>query len=90
MSPFVRLWKRVTGQSFDIDYDKAIGLDAEDLAEGGIKRAYDGMRVELSKYLPKIDEIEEEIVDHAPYYTVRCAGVEYVLYSPDSRTNIRG
>ena len=67
---------------FKLDYSKLIFLDAEELAEAGIARAYDSMLPELRKYVSKPAEIEQVIDDSAPSYLVRCRGVEYPIYSP--------
>src|SRR5262249_5481532 len=69
--------------SFQLDYDKMIFLDAEDLAETGIKHAYDSMLDEFRRFVPKPADVQELIDTDAPSYSVRCSGVEYVIYCPE-------
>lgn len=67
---------------FALDYDKLVHLDAEDLAETGVREAYDRLLPELRKYVPNPAPIEEQIDSDTPRYAVRCAGTEYVISSP--------
>src|ERR1700674_3014095 len=67
---------------FKLDYNKMYFLDAEDLAEAGIKKAYHSMVRVLCEYVSEPAEVQE-VVDHdAPSYVVKCSGLEYVIYSP--------
>ena len=66
-----------------LDYDNLVMLDAEDLAEQGIARAYQELLPELSKHVKHPARLEEEIGDEVEMYKVRCGGVEHVVYSPD-------
>src|SRR5262245_5760802 len=59
-------------------------LDAEDLAEGGIKAAYDSLLPKLRQYVAEPWEIVEQIDDEAPRYSVVAGGQEYVVYEPGS------
>lgn len=68
---------------FRLDYNRMLRLDAEDLAEGGIRRAYQPVREILSQYLTEPAEIQEVVDDDKPSYSVRCRGQEYVIYSPE-------
>jgi hypothetical protein len=68
---------------FVLDYDKMILLDAEDLAEAGIKRAYDALVPEIKRYNPSCRELQEILDNDAPRYVVRCGGGEHVIYSPE-------
>lgn len=63
-----------------LDYDKMLYLDAEDLAEGGIKRAYESVHKALSQHLPEPAQVEE-VVDPSRYL-VKCADCEYLIYDP--------
>jgi hypothetical protein len=65
---------------FALDYDKYIPLDAEDLAETGIKAAYEKLRPSLRKYIPQAAAIRELINNDEPSYTVVCQGVRYFIY----------
>jgi|SRR5580700_131031 hypothetical protein len=67
---------------FKLDYDKMLFLDAEDLAEAGIKEAYQSMMRALGQYVSEPTEVQEVVDNKAPSYVVKCAGLEYVIYSP--------
>src|SRR5215468_5200214 len=67
---------------FKLDYEKMLVLDAEDLAEAGIKRAYESARTVLSQYRSEPVEIQEVVDNDAPSYAVRCGDREYVIYAP--------
>ena len=73
--------------TFALDYDKMHFLDAEDLAEGGIKAAYQSITPELSEYVSELAEVEEVLDNGAPSYVVRCRAVEYVIYSTEEPDN---
>lgn len=64
-----------------LDYDKMILLDAEELAEGGVKEAYDSLKDVLRQYAPSLYDVQELYDDQEPSYRVQCAGQEYVIYS---------
>lgn len=67
--------------SFVIDYDEMILLDAEDLAEGGIKRAYESILPILQPFLStKPAELEETIDDENESYSVRFGDKELFVY----------
>ena len=68
--------------SFTLDYDQLILLDAEDLAEAGIREAYESLLPELGKYVPQPAPIEELIDNDAPRYAVKCGTKEFVIYEP--------
>ena len=67
---------------FKLDYDKMVFLDAEDLAEAGIKEAYQSTMRALGQYVSEPTEVQEVVDNKAPSYVVKCAGLEYVIYSP--------
>jgi hypothetical protein len=67
---------------FKLDYSKMVILDAEELAEGGIKAAYKDLLTELLKYVKEADEITEVLDDKAPSYSVYHRDHEYVIYGP--------
>jgi hypothetical protein len=58
--------------SYSLDYDQCINLDAENLAEGGIGKAYQALLPELRKYVPQPAGVEEIIDNDTPRYSVRC------------------
>lgn len=67
-----------------LDYDQMILLDAEDLAETGIRDAYESLLPELQKYLPRPAQIEELIDNDSGRYAVKSGTREFVIYAPDS------
>ena len=66
-----------------IDYDQVIMLDAESLAEAGIKDAYDEVLPRLSQFVPMPIEIWEMIDDQASLYSVYAGSVEYQVSGPN-------
>ncbi len=56
---------------FTLDYDKMFLLDAEDLAEGGILRAYHSIREALAQYIAEPAQIQELVDDTKPSYVIR-------------------
>src|SRR5262249_21623357 len=69
--------------SFVLDYDRWIHLDAEDLAETGMREAYERLLPELRKYVPHPARIEEVIDNDTPRYSVRCVSREYAIYGAE-------
>lgn len=69
--------------AFELNYDDAIGLDAEELAEGGIAKAYQRLLPKLRKYVPSPAKIEELRDDDTPSYAVRFRGEEFPIHGPD-------
>lgn len=68
---------------FQVDYDKVIVLDAEELAEGGILQAYEKIKPELSHYVKKIEEIEEVMDNAVPSYYIKFRGEKLAVYGPN-------
>jgi hypothetical protein len=68
---------------FTLNYDDAIPLDAEALAEGGVAEAYESLLPELRKFVKDPTKIEEMLDNDTPSYSVRWGDKEYELYSPD-------
>jgi hypothetical protein len=71
--------------SFALNYDDMIILDAEALAEGGIKSAYDELLPALRRHIPSAAPIEERMDNDAPSYSVVCSGREYFIYGGDDQ-----
>jgi hypothetical protein len=69
--------------AFTLNYDDAIHLDAEALAEGGIAEAYESLLLTLGKFVKNPGKIEEDRDDDAPSYSVRCDDSEFEIYAPD-------
>lgn len=65
-----------------LDYDDMIHLDAEDLAEGGIVKAYQEMAYLLRAYVPNPEPVTEELDDDVGSYAVFHRGIEYSIYHP--------
>ena len=68
--------------NLSLDYDKLIHLDAEDLAEAGIKDAYESIKPILKTYGINPSEIIEKQDNDLPSYSIVCSGVTYDIYSP--------
>lgn len=66
-----------------LDYDQMIMLDAEDLAEGGIKEAYERLLPFLRKYTAQPWDVEEHLDNDAGTYAVTAGGREYVIAGPN-------
>lgn len=73
----------VQSPALALDYNKAHHLDAENLAEQGIAKAYHEVLPELRQYLKNPAAIEEIADEYATRYAVRVSGQEYVIYTPD-------
>ncbi len=65
-----------------IDYDAAIPLDAENLAEGGVGGAYARLAGHMRELGVEPDSIEEE--DDGERYVERALGREYVVHDEAS------
>jgi len=72
---------------FRLDYEKMILLDAETLAESGIKEAYQSVLKILRQYVSEPVQVQEVVDNEAPRYVVRCGDQEYVIYSPELPDN---
>ncbi len=68
-----------------LDYSQWIHLDAEDLAEVGIGKAYGALLPQLRKYVVEPARIEEFTDANSPSYAVRCNGKEFVIYEPENQ-----
>lgn len=68
---------------FRINYDDAVHLDAEQLAECGIAEAYESMMPKLREFVPIPAKIDEDCDDDASSYAVRCGDKTFQIYSPD-------
>ena len=69
--------------AFTLNYDNMLFLDAEDLAEAGIKKAYDSLARDLARYISPPAEVWEIVDNDAPSYVVRCGDQEYLIYSSE-------
>ena len=66
-----------------LDYDQMFLLDAEDLAEVGLKAAYTTLMPELACLVPSPVTLEEQVDSDSPRYAVVAAGTEYLIYAPE-------
>jgi hypothetical protein len=76
--------------AFELHYDELINLDAEDLAEAGIKQAYEELGPALCKYVHSAAELRDEIDNDVPRYSVMCLGMEYFVYGGDEENESWG
>ena len=65
-----------------LDYDKWLHFDAEALAEGGIRSAYQELLPALREYVPHPFDVEELVDPEHESYAIRAGAFEYVVYSP--------
>lgn len=65
-----------TATDADLDYERLIQLDAENLAATGIGEAYLKMLPELQKYVSQPARVEELIDSDLPRYAIRVDGTE--------------
>ena len=63
--------------------DDLIPLDAEALAETGVKAAYEELLPRLKKYVASPAIVTERIDNDAPSYAVSCLGTDYPIYAKD-------
>lgn len=68
--------------AFTLNYEDAISLDAEFLAEGGIAEEYESLLPELRKFVTNPAKIDEERNDDTPSYSVRSGSAVFEIYSP--------
>jgi hypothetical protein len=59
-----------------------IPLDAEQLAETGIRETYEQILPQLKQYVPQPASVEELIDNDVPSYSVKCGMKEYAIYDP--------
>lgn len=76
-------WQQGGPVAEELDHDKLVLLDAENLAEGGIKEAYETLLPHLSAYVETPAPVEESLDDDMPRYSVKFADREFVIYSPE-------
>src|ERR1043166_7484073 len=69
--------------AFEIDYAESVHLDAEELAEGGIGRAYERLLPKLREYVKQPELMEEDLDNDTPRYVIRFRGKEYPIFGPD-------
>jgi hypothetical protein len=65
----------------ELNYDAAIPLDAEALAETGLKAAYEELLPHLKQYVASPAAVTERVDHDAPSYSVSCRGIDYPIYA---------
>lgn len=82
MKPLIDLLKDLCGVSRPdpLDYDHAIPLDAEALAEQGVLSAYRALLPRLEKYSVAPLEVNEVLSDDGLSYTVAAGGRQFVIW----------
>ena len=62
------------------DYDRAIHLDSEDLAEQGIKEGYERLLPELEEYIKSPAKVTETVRQDEAFYSVTANMKTYEIY----------
>lgn len=70
-----------------IDYDAALMLDAEELAEQGVADAYEELWTELSELGIAPAAVSENADAEAGTYSVQCGGANYPIWDPSIPTS---
>jgi hypothetical protein len=70
-----------TAVAADLNYDELVILDAEALAETGLKAAYKELLPRLKKYVASPAAVTERIDHDAPSYAMSCLGTDYPIYA---------
>lgn len=70
-----------------LDYEQVVHLDAEDLAEQGIKAAYEDLLPQLQHYTEVPIEVTEEVDSDAGSYAVLAAGKRHEIWGPTIDSN---
>src|ERR1043166_32551 len=68
--------------AFELNYDDAISLDAEELAEGGIAAAYESLLPALRKFVKNPATIQESLDPDTPSYTIQCGDLAFEIFGP--------
>ena len=68
----------------DTYLDAAVFLDAEELAEAGVKDAYVNLLPQLRKFVVQPNTVDEELGPNAEFYKVRAGGNTYLIYDQSS------
>jgi hypothetical protein len=66
----------------EINYDLALDLDAEDLAEGGILEAYNAIARDLAEHGFQARPVTEDFDSSRGDYSVSFDGLRYVIFGP--------
>ena len=74
--------------AYSLDYDGLIHLDAESLAENGMKEAYLKILPELKKYVNTPKDIAEINDDSIGLYAVQAGGTRIEIYGPEHKADV--
>jgi hypothetical protein len=77
----------VAGGGFELDYDKTIILDAEELAEGRIAEIYETILPELRKYISEPYVVSDNYNSEQDSYDVTANGQKYHIYGPEDKND---
>lgn len=69
------------------DWDKLIHLDAETLAEEGMKEAYDALLPTLKKYVKEPAELTEIVFANSDDYVVELKGKRWIIVDENTKTS---
>jgi hypothetical protein len=69
----------------ELDYGDMVILDSENLAEQGIKDAYQELLPALRKYVKKPATVTEKLDEDEPSYSVSAGGKDYFIYGGDDQ-----
>lgn len=64
----------------ELTYEEMIPLDAEALAETGLKAAYEKLLPRLKTHVASPAAVSEQIDSDVPSYSVSCLGTQYPIY----------
>lgn len=74
-------WSSPCGPVLALDDEHLMLLDAEALAETGIKEAYEGLQATLKQYVAAPLPVEEQIDSVNARYTVTAGDIRYLIFS---------
>ena len=77
----------VSKSEWVLDWDRLIHLDAEKLAEGGMKEAYDGLLPTLEKYVKEPLVLTEVQLENSDNYVVEFNGRRWTVYDEDTQSS---
>ena len=82
MSFLSKLLGRGASSPPPLDYDRLFRLDAEDLAEQGIREGYERLLPELRVFVSDPADVEEALDPDTESYAVSSGEFEFIVYSP--------
>jgi len=70
-----------------LDWDTLVHLDVEELAEGGMKQAYDGLLPALTQFITSPAELTEIEVENSDDYIVELNGRRWVIMDEGAQSS---